>query len=79
MLPRSFNLLHCVNPDPFEVVLAASSPEEHAKTFDSSPRLYHFIELEYIWPFTNVLDWREDVMSRTWERVRHNYTGIDVG
>jgi hypothetical protein len=73
-LPVCFNLLHCVNVNPFEEVLAASSPEEHAKTF-ASPWLYDFIDLAYIWHFTNVLHSREVAMAETWGRISHHYPG----
>jgi hypothetical protein len=76
-LPRTFNLIHCVNLDPFEAILAQSSPEEHARTF-SSPWLYDFIDLAYIWHFTNVLDSREIAMAETWTRICHNYDGAAI-
>lgn len=76
-LPLGFNLQHCVNLNPFEAILASSSPEEHAKTF-SSPWLYDFVDLAHIWHFTNVLDSREIAMAETWARICQNYPGATL-
>jgi hypothetical protein len=74
-LPTAFNMLHCVNINPFEAVLAAYSEEEKQLIY-SSDSLYDFVDLSWIWHFTNVVTERELVMSETWKRVRSNYAQI---
>jgi hypothetical protein len=77
-LPRAFNLLHCVNLSAIDAIVAASSPEEHARIF-SSPSLYDFVDLAYVWHFSNVVRDRETAMAETWARVSSNYRGATLG
>jgi hypothetical protein len=75
-IPQPFNFLHCVNIGPavtkFDSVLA-QSPAEDAKEVLALSWLLDFIDLAYVWHFTNVLESREILMGETWRRVGHHY------
>jgi hypothetical protein len=80
-LPRPFNLQQCLNVGPaaigFDSALAHSPPEDIVQVLSLS-WLFDFVDLGYVWHFTNVLESREMVMKETWRRIRHNYPGMSV-
>jgi hypothetical protein len=80
-IPRPFNLQHCLNIGPglteFDTVLAASSADEIAEVLSLS-WLFDFIDLAYVWHFTNVLASREIIMEQTWKMICHNYPGMTI-
>ncbi len=76
-IPLPFNLLNCVNLHPIEAMLAASSRKELNRIL-SLDRLYEFIDLAWIWHFTNVVGARDRAMKETWKRIRHHYPGADI-
>jgi hypothetical protein len=88
-LPRPFNFVNCF-PLPAELAQLeqiALTQAEHsvrpapalfaAKAF-GRPIAFEFVELAYVWHFTNVVTFRSLVMGETWRRVQGNYPGAVV-
>lgn len=84
-LPRPFNFVNCF-PLPEELAKleqsALAQPEQgisldpalFAKAF-GRPWAFEFVELAYVWHFTNVVTFRSLVMGETWRRVQDHYPG----
>jgi hypothetical protein len=78
LLAPPFNLVHCF---PVTRALAAidrsPSPDPilFAQKAFSMPSAFEFLELGYVWHFTNVIALRSTVMGEVWRRVRHRYPG----
>jgi hypothetical protein len=81
-LPRPFNFVNCF-PLPGEIAKIGhdGSPDSAlfaAKAF-GRPRAFEFVELAYVWHFTNVVTFRSLVMGETWRRVQGHYPGAAIG
>ena len=80
-LPRPFNFVNCfAMPDELSRMelsgrLDATLLAEKAFV---QPWAFDFIELSYIWHFTNVVTFRSLVMGETWRRVQANYSSAVV-
>jgi hypothetical protein len=85
-LPRPFNFVNCF-PMQGEVAQIENKAFAHAeqngrpdpalfaaKAF-GRPWAFEFVELAYVWHFTNVVTFRALVMGETWRRVKGNYPG----
>jgi len=80
-LPRPFNYLNCIPMDDELMRMEGSAepdPGKLAAKLEARPRTLNFIDLGYVWHFTNVLRLRPLIMRETWRRVRHNYPGIEI-
>jgi len=80
-LPAPYNLLHCFPMDHVLLKIERSSDPDWAAFTQlafTRPKAFEFIELGYIWHFTNVYASRRLVMEETWRRVGQNYKGADL-
>jgi len=80
-LPRPFNFVNCFPmPEELYKLEQSSRPDPTlfaAKAF-APPWAFDFVELSYIWHFTNVVTLRSLVMRETWRRVQNNYPGVVI-
>jgi hypothetical protein len=80
-LPRPFNFVNCF-PLPGDLAKAGDGaipdPALFAAKAFGRPRAFEFVELAYIWHFTNVVNFRSPVMGETWRRVQSHYPGAVV-
>jgi hypothetical protein len=80
-LPRPFNFVNCF-PMQAELAQLERSPRPDPDLFAAKafarPWAFDFVELGYIWHFTNVVTLRSLVMRETWRHVQGNYPGAAV-
>jgi len=80
-LLRPFNFLNCF-PMPDELLRMEQGAHPDTALFAvkafSQPWAFDFVELRYIWHFTNVVTHRSLVMGETWRRFKENYPGAVV-
>lgn len=75
-LPRPFNFVNCfAMPEDLSKLEQSGRPETFAEKAFAQPWAFDFIELSYIWHFTNVVTMRSLVMGETWRRVQGHYPG----
>ena len=75
-MPPVFNLLHCVPMDAEIMKLEGDgevSENEFLKAATSKAGAFDFIEMAYVWHFTNVVNFRKVIMGETWRRVSDHY------
>jgi len=80
-LPRPFNFVNCfAMPEELSRLGQGARPDPalFAEKAAAHPWAFDFIELSYIWHFTNVVTMRSLVMGETWRRVQSNYPGAVV-
>jgi hypothetical protein len=79
LLPPPFNCLMCFPLDHELLKLEKSEPAgcaEFASKAFGHPENFDFIDMAYVWHFTNVVACRRVVMEETWRRIRHHYPGV---
>lgn len=72
-LPKEYNFLHCygrTEDGPFRPTVRLGLAEQSRALAE---RAFRFIELGYVWHFTNVVRSRTAVMRETWHRVERHY------
>jgi hypothetical protein len=88
-LPRPFNFVNCfpLHEDLVKLEQGALIQTEQSARPDPAlfavkafgrPSTFDFVELAYVWHFTNVVTLRSPVMGETWRRVQDNYPGAVV-
>jgi len=88
-LPRPFNFVNCfpLHEDLVKLEQNALTGTEQSPRPDPAlfavkafgrPSTFDFVELAYIWHFTNVVTFRSPVMGETWRRVQSHYPGAVV-
>ena len=88
-LPRPFNFVNCF-PLPTELAqIEHRALRQTEQSLPPDPALFaakafghqlafKFVELAYVWHFTNVVTFRAQVMAETWRRVQSHYPGAVV-
>jgi len=79
-LPPRFNLVNCVQmtPDLWMMELSADLSALALDQVTLSPKVFHFVEMAYVWHFTNVVAVRELLMKETWRHMSAHYPGAKL-
>jgi hypothetical protein len=81
ILPPPYNFLHCFPMDHALLTLDRAprpEPDLFARKGFSREWAFEFIDLAFVWHFTNVVNHRSLVMEEVWRRVARHYPGAVV-